>query len=128
MPRLALIFGSLLSAVTIATIVYNGGYKSFSVFIPLILGTLLEAAGAIGMQPSLRKHAMHGAAAVSLLGGVSCLFMGFKQLMALSSDQPPSIDKIGSVWATAILCLTFLALCIRSFIQARRDREAAQAN
>jgi len=124
MARTAIIFGLLLIGVTLATIGYNQGFKSPTVLIPSIFGVLIAVLGLVSLKDSLRKHAMHAASVVGLLGGVACLFMGIKQLTKLASEEPPTISQMGSVWATAALCLIFVVLCVQSFIRAKRERLA----
>lgn len=124
MARTAIIFGLLLAAVTLVTIGCNPNYTSKTVFIPAGIGAFIGGLGLIALKDSLRKHAMHAASVVGLLGGVACLGMGISQLAKLGSETPPTILKIGSVWATALLCLGFLTMCVQSFIQAKRERLA----
>ena len=124
MARTAILFGILLVGVTLATIAANQGYKSPTVFIPAGFGVAIAGLGLIAMKDSLRKHAMHAASVVGLLGIVACLIPGIKQLTKLSSDNPPTMSQIGSVWSTLVLCLVFLMLCVQSFIRAKRERLA----
>jgi hypothetical protein len=129
MAKTAIIFCLLLISVSGAVIAYNGGFKSVTVFIPAIFGGLIGLMGLLAMNEGLRKHAMHLAAMIGLLGGVGCLGMGVKLLSQMGSENPPTIDRYGSVLTTAILCLVFVGLCVRSFIQARKNRESlANAN
>lgn len=127
MSKIAITIGLLLIAVTAVVIAANGGFKSFTVFIPSIIGILLSICGVIGFNDSLRKHAMHAAATIALIGGGGCLFMGLRQLGKLGAPEPPTAVQLGSVWSTAILCLVFLVLCINSFIQARKARTASES-
>jgi heme O synthase-like polyprenyltransferase len=120
MARIAVVVGLLLISVTVATIFANQGFKSPSVFIPAGIGSVLAVLGLVGMKDSLRKHAMHGAALIAMLGGIGCLVMGIRLLSKLGTDAPPTNDKLASVFATAILCLVFVILCVQSFIQARK--------
>ncbi len=122
MARTAIIIGLLLVSVSLGTIAYNQGFKSPSVFIPAGIGVAIALCGLVAMKDSLRKHAMHFAALIGMLGGLGCLGMGASQLSKLGTDKAPTPDKLGSVFATAVLCLVFVALCVRSFIQARKNR------
>lgn len=124
MARTAIVFGLLLIGVTIATIAYNQGFKSGTVFIPAGFGVLIGLMGVLGLKESLRKHAMHFAALLGTLGGLGCLGMGGRLLSQLGTDKAPTPDRFGSVFGTAILCLIFVGLCVRSFIQARKNRTA----
>lgn len=124
MARTAIIFGLLLISVSLGTIAYNGGFKSPSIFIPAGIGAVIGLCGLVGLSEGLRKHAMHLAAAVSLLGGLGCAGMGARLLSKMGTEDAPGPDKLGSVFGTAVLCLVFLALCIKSFIAARKARTA----
>jgi len=124
MAKTAVFFGILLIGVTLGVIAYNGGYKSFTVLIPSIIGLLLAICGGLAFDEKKRKHAMHAAATVVLLGGLACVSQGAGQLMKLGTESQPSIDKLASVWTTGALCIVFVALCVRSFIAARKAREA----
>jgi hypothetical protein len=122
MARTAIIFGLLLVSVSLATVAYNQGFKSPTVFIPAGFGVLIALCGVIALKDSFRKHAMHMAAMVGLLGGIGSLGMGGSMLAKLGTDKAPTPDKLGAFASTAILCLVFVALCVRSFIQARKNR------
>jgi len=128
MARTAILFGILLVGVTLATIGVNGGFKSPTVFIPAVFGALIALLGLVAMKESLRKHAMHAASAVGLLGGLACLGMGVKQLAKIGTETQPTASQFGSVWATAVLCLVFVFLCVQSFIRAKRERLAKAGN
>ena len=59
---------------------------------------------------------MHIAVMVGLIGAILTLF---------KKDQPAATLAAKSV--TLVLCVVFVGLCIRSFIEARKAREAAAA-
>jgi hypothetical protein len=44
----------------------------------------------------------------------------------LQQNNPAAPLKLASMLSTLLLCVIFLVLCIRSFIQARRNRQAAR--
>ncbi len=128
MARTAILFGLLLVGVTLATIGVNGGFKSPTVFIPSIFGVLIAGLGVLALKENLRKHAMHAASAIGLLGGLACLGMGVKQLTKIGTETEPTASQFGSVWSTAVLCLIFVLLCVQSFIRAKRERLAKTGN
>ena len=75
MPAIAILFGALLVPVGLVVfgISYQGavaetGKLPFTVLIPVVLGVLLIVLGALSYRPHLRKHTMHAAALVGLLG------------------------------------------------------------
>ncbi len=136
MPKISITFGALLIALTVVSLVLAGGITSPTMFIPTGFGVGLILCGLIGMNPAARKHAMHIAAMIGLIGAVAGLGRGIPGLLkvvrsntsALSevSENAPNPLALSMVWGMAILCSIFLFLCIRSFIQARRNRQAAE--
>jgi len=83
--------------------------------IPAAFGTVLEVCGVLARaKDSLRKHLMHVAIVVALLGFI--LTAG-RLMMKLSEIvmSPAVISQI----ATATVCLVFVILAIRSFAAAR---------
>jgi fluoride ion exporter CrcB/FEX len=125
MARTTIIFGVLLIGVSLGVIAYNGGFQSITVLIPSFIGAIIAICGLLALDEKKRKHAMHAAVLVGLLGGLACIGQGSAQLMKLGTDKAPSIDKLASVWTTGALCVVFVGLCIQSFIAARKQREAA---
>ncbi len=63
--------------------------------------------------------AMHIAILIGLIGFIGAAATLFK------ADQ--EMAAIISKAITSVLCATFVGLCVRSFIQARKSREAAEA-
>ncbi len=141
MPKQAMLFGILLivlssvsyfaAAAGVGGVSSAEGNKAPSVtlFIPAIFGVLLLGCGAVAMKEELRKHAMHAASVIALLGGVVSGGRGLSKLFATADpEKPTNMLATISVWGMAILCFVFLALCVRSFIAAAKARRAAQAN
>ncbi len=120
MPKLALAVGAVLIVVGIWAYSASNPGASPTALIPALLGLLLVAAGAVGLRGGdARRHAMHAAAAVALLGVLGSL----GQLIA----RPAAGSEHADIARTAgilnlLLCGIFLALAVRSFIEARRAR------
>lgn len=119
-----MLFGFILAVLGVAGFVYTGS-SSYTALIPAIFGVILYICGRVGMSaPKLRKHVMHVAALVSVVGilGVVPRFLG--KLPALFSGQPvePSAIAVILQLVTAILLVIFLVLCVQSFIAARKNR------
>jgi hypothetical protein len=93
-------------------------HLSGTAMIPAYVGAALALLGLVALKASLLKHAMHGAAMVGLLG----LLAAAGRLIATGNTQ-----GVGgtSLIGMTVLCAVFLALCVNSFIQARRRRRAA---
>lgn len=94
--------------------------RSPTALIPAAFGALLLLLGfgALAMS-SARKHFMHGAAAVGLLGALG----GFGMFAARVGSRGFNLAT-GSMLTMGILCALLVALCVRSFTAARRAREA----
>jgi hypothetical protein len=86
------------------------------------VGAILIVAGVVSMAaPGARKHAMHAAAAVSLLGTIGGLVPVFLRKFAFEEVAV----KVGL--GMSVLSAIFLAMCVNSFIQVRKARKAAAA-
>lgn len=98
-------------------------YGSPTALIPLGFGVALGACGLVARNEKLRKHAMHAAAAVALLGFVPSVpgLLGIPALLAGEATRPAAVVLRS---AMALLCLVFLVAAVRSFVAARRARTA----
>ncbi len=87
---------------------------------PVGVGGLLLVAGLLSLAaPGLRKHAMHGAAAVGLLGTLG----GLVPVILRSVRVEEVAVKVGL--GMAVLSAVFVGLCVKSFIDVRKARERA---
>ena len=84
--------------------------KSTTALIPSFIGLPMLALGILAWRESARKHAMHLAAAVALLGFLAAVGR------AVSAGLSFSLAGI-SVLILALLTGVFLALCIHSFVR-----------
>jgi hypothetical protein len=82
--------------------------------------------GAIALNEKARKHAMHVAAMVGLLAVGGDGFQLIKTINNTTTAPEVRNLKIMSMGATLVLCVVFMVLCVRSFIQARRNRVAGK--
>ena len=94
--------------------------RSPTALIPAGFGALLLLLGFGALiRPLARKHFMHAAAAVALLGTLGGLGM-----FAARFPSRGFMLATCSMLTMGLLCALLLALCIRSFIAARRARES----
>lgn len=123
MAIVTLIVGGLLSALGVFGYVFSDT-RSLTALIPLAFGSLLELCGALALKPDLKKHAMHGASALALLGVIGSVpgAMNFLRLITGADVARPMAAKVQAVMF--IVCLIFLALCVLSFREARARRAA----
>lgn len=115
MPRITLFIGVLLAFVGIAFFLYTNSEHP-TALIPAGFGVVFVLLGLLSAVEHLRKHMMHAAAALSLVGCV----LGIVRLI-----PGPQKDKEAAFVETAILaglCGLLLILCVMSFINARRRR------
>ncbi len=119
MPKLALVVGAVLIVVGSWAYTASGPGASPTALIPAVLGLLLVVAGFLGLRDGWRRHAMHGAAVVALVGLLGSVW----QLVArpAADSDHAGIARIAGA-LTAVLCGVFLGLAVRSFVQARRAR------
>jgi hypothetical protein len=109
--------GIAAALIAIGLVGYFGtGRQSATALIPAVLGLLLLALGWLARSEAYRKHAMHGVAALALLGLLGTIG-GLIRLLG-GTTTPAAIAQ----GLTAVLTGTLLALCVKSFIDARRRR------
>ncbi len=122
MPNYAIICGLLLVAIGVAGYIYGmmGDRASMTALIPAFIGAVLALLGILaGAKEGLRKHLMHAAVAVALLGFIATAGRLVSRLSELTASP-----AVLSQAATAIICLAFVVMAIRSFAAARRNPEA----
>ena len=122
MPKITIVFSILFALVGILAFTLTGSIHK-TALIPCYFGIALLILGLLGQKESLRKHVMHAALLVVLLA----LFGTAHSLLRLPSAFDGTAERPFAIYAqavTALLSITYLALGIRSFIQARRSRSA----
>lgn len=88
-------------------------------------GVLLLAAVIVILKESLRKHVMHVAALAGLIGVVGGFMPVYRQTMVKNLPFDASAPAVRSGIIMSVICLIFVVLCVKSFIDARRSRAAA---
>lgn len=127
MPIFAILFGLALEALGIFGFGMSA-HHSVTALIPSIFGSLLLVLGVVGLLwPHARKHVMHVAALIGLVGTVGGLGRGLPKLGALFQGTAELPLAVFSQVTMGVLCLGFLVLCVKSFIDARRARKAGGA-
>jgi len=120
MPATAIICGILL--VLIGAVGYahgmSTGHPSPTALIPAIFGLALVILGLVARSKEfVRKHLMHAAVVVALLGFIATAVRVVPRL----GDATFSAAVIAQI-SMAIVCLLFVVLAVRSFAAARRNR------
>ena len=125
MPSTSIISGVLLILLGIIGYVLgmNDGNASPTALIPALFGILLVIFGFLAKsKENLRKHLMHAAVLVGLLGflATASSILKIPALLSGTAERPMAV---ASQFAMALICLVFVIMCVNSFIAARRSRE-----
>ena len=115
MASTAIVFGLLLAILGVAGYVISP--VSVTALIPAFFGIILLVLGFLARAEALRKHAMHAAAAVALIGFVGALF----SLLRAPLETRSGLANFSQA-AMALITAVFVILCVNSFRAARRAR------
>jgi hypothetical protein len=100
--------------------------QSVTALIPTFVGVPMLVLGWLGLAlPEQRKHVMHAAVVLSLLG----FLMSLGRFLAVELNPAKRIFRGGmqAVLLMAVLCGLHVVLGVRSFIAARKAREGSAA-
>ena len=118
MPGTTRLFGVILIVLGIASYQLTGR-TSLTAMIPAFFGVVLVACAMVARtSESARKHAMHAAVAVGLLGALAALGRGVPAALGGDLGRPAVMSQL----AMGILLLIYVALGVQSFIAARKAR------
>ena len=117
MPATTRYFGLILIVIGIAAYV-GTGRTSITAMIPAFFGAAFVICAMVARNEAARKHAMHAAVAIGLIGAI----------VALARGIPGAVN--GNFSRTAVqmqllmgaLLLVYVGLGVRSFIAARKAR------
>jgi hypothetical protein len=101
---------------------WTGGKASITALIPAAFGSIFVVLGFLAAKPDLRKHVMHAAAALALLGGAGSLV---KAIQGAVAGFPKGMWPPGAQAVMGVACLAFVGLCVQSFIAVRRAKASA---
>ncbi len=119
MSGISIVAGILLVVIGAAGYFYgmNAGTASITALIPAFFGLVLIVCGGIASAAEgMRKHLMHVAVVIALLGFI--LTAG-RLVMKMATGGLEASAAVMSQGAMAIVCLVFVVLAIRSFAAAR---------
>ena len=101
---------------------FGSGMAHKTALIPALFGILFLVLGVLARKPGLRKHMMHVAVVLALLGAVG---PAMRMRKGLAGEDFEFSLAFASQAVTALLCAGFVVAAVFSFIAARR---AASAN
>ncbi|MEO5568760.1 MAG: hypothetical protein ABIR92_09720 [Gemmatimonadaceae bacterium] len=122
MPTITIALGVALIILGLAGYVLTGAV-SLTALIPAAFGVLLALAGVIARDERMRKHAMHAAVLVALIGFLGSI-RGVLQIGALLDGTAARPAAVISQIIMAVLTLGYIVIAVRSFVQARASRKA----
>ena len=120
MPNTAILFGRLLIILGVIGYSYGmySGNASLTALIPSIFGLILMVLGHLSnAKENLRKHLMHVAVLVGLLGFILPLGRILPKLGEFSLTFASAM-----LISMSVLCLVFVVLCVKSFIAVRQAK------
>ena len=117
MPSTTRLLGLILIVLGIASYVMTGR-TSVTALIPAIFGAVFVICALVARTESMRKHAMHVAVAVGLIGALASLARAIPAVVAGNATRPAVMSQL----AMAALLLIYVALGVQSFIAARKAR------
>ena len=117
-------FGVVLIVLGLAGFLGTGS-EHYTALIPAVFGLLLAILGAMARDEKRRKMAMHIAVMIGLLGFLGSASGLFKLGALLSGEAVEQPMAVASKSIMAVLMLAYVAMCVRSFIEARRRRAGA---
>ena len=119
MGKITIAVGALL--IVLGLIGYLGtSMVSWTALIPAFFGLPLVILGILALQEAMRKHAMHAAVVVGLVGFLGGAFSFLRPLLSGSEMKPMAATMQALM---ALTCAAFVGLGVKSFIDARRARK-----
>jgi hypothetical protein len=118
MPGTTRLFGVILIVLGIASYVLTDR-TSVTALIPAMFGAVLLICALIARaNEGARRHAMHAAVAVGLIGAVAALARGVPAAMTGDVSRPAVMSQL----VMGVLLLIYVAMGVQSFIAARKAR------
>lgn len=123
MAKLTVVFGVLLIGVGVVGFVLTGSTHP-TALIPSLIGLLLAVAGGLAHTEDAKRRMlwMHIAVTVGLLGFLGTIKSAvdvFRLAHGAYFEHPIAVEEKAT---TCLLCMIFVAFCVRSFVEARRVR------
>ena len=120
MQNLTLSLGILLSVLGLASY-FGTGQESITALIPMFFGIVFIILGFVAKNENFRKHAMHGAAGLALLGALGSA-RGIPGVIDII--QGAEVARPLAIYAQTamfLMCLVFIYKAVQSFREARKN-------
>lgn len=97
------------------------GAASVTALIPAFFGIVIALLGLVAREERRRKHAIHAAVVVALIGFLGSFrgLLGIGDVFAGTAARPAAVLSQSLM---ALLTLGYIVMAVRSFIAARRSR------
>ena len=110
-------FGLILIVLGIASYVLTDR-TSLTALIPAAFGAVLVVCALVARNEAARRHAMHAAVAIGLIGALAALGRGVPAALGGDAMRPAVLSQL----VMGVLLLIYVGLGVQSFIAARRAR------
>ena len=123
MAKLTMFFGVLLIAISVGFWMATGRTETATLH-PAGVGLILLVSGAMANSEDAKKRMlwMHIAVTFGLIGflitGIRAVVTAVHGSVAIAADQLAFYERV----VIALVCLALVALCVRSFVAARKSR------
>ena len=124
MATTTIIFGVVLIVLGVGSY-FGTSMVSPTALIPAVFGLLLVIFGALARDEKRRKMAMHVAVAIGLVGFAGTIAGVLKLFTLLAGGEVARPTAVIAQSIMAILMLVYVAMCVKSFIDARKRRANA---
>ncbi len=123
LTTITLAVGAVLTGLGIAGYALTGA-TSLTALIPSLVGVLILGCGVLARREKLRRHAIHAALAVALLGALGSLMNVAKigQVIAGTAERPAAV-VVSTVMF--VVLVAYIGVGVRSFVAARRGAVAS---
>lgn len=117
MPATTRLVGLLLMVLGIASY-WLTGRTSVTALIPAFFGVVFVALAYAARNEALRRHMMHAAVALGLVGVLATLGRAIPAVINGEVGRPAVLSQL----VMALILVVYVAMGVRSFIEARRAR------
>lgn len=118
MPGTTRLFGLILIALGVVSYTLTGR-TSLTAMIPAFFGAAFVICAMVARKEAARKHAMHAAVALGLIGALAALGRGIPAAITGDVTRPAVMAQL----AMGVLLVIYVALGVQSFIAARKARQ-----